>query len=307
MSGGFMIERFTGPGGAANLKDAMLQQRIVQHDEVVADKLIAAGTPGEHQPGDAILQQGAADDAVFFILTGEANVEVNGRTVAVRTATETVGEMVAVDQTAPRSATIVANVESVTLSVPSADFIRIANEHPKVWRATARVVGDRLRQRHRFHRAPNPKPILFIGSSVEGLQVAKHIQLGLQRSNVEVRIWTNGVFGPGGVTVDDLITQVEEADFSAFVFGPDDKVASRDEQYQAPRDNVVFEMGMFISKLGRDRTYIVKDSKSDLKIPSDLLGITPIVYVADPKGKPEVVFGPVCTTLEKQVRELGSI
>jgi CRP/FNR family cyclic AMP-dependent transcriptional regulator len=302
-----MIERFTGPGGAETLKDAMLQQRVVQHDEAVADRLIAVGTPGEHQSGEIILQQGAADDSIFFILAGEAAVEVNGRSIAVRMATETVGEMVAVDPTAPRSATITATAETVTLRVPSSDFIKIANEHPKVWRATARVIGDRLRQRHRFHRQPNAKPVLFIGSSVEGLLVAKHIQLGLQRSNIEVRLWTDGVFGPGGVTVDKLVEQVEQADFAAFVFGPDDTVASRDEECQAPRDNVVFEMGMFLSQLGRERTYLVKDSKADLKIPSDLLGIAPVIYVADPKAKSEVVFGPVCTTLEKQVRDIGSL
>lgn len=302
-----MIERFTGPDGPAAQKDAMLQQQIVQHDAAVADRLIAAGTLGEHQSGEKIIEQGKADESVFFVLSGEVTIAVNGRAVAVRTARETVGEMAAVDPAAPRSATVTAKLETVTLSVPRGEFIKIANEHPQVWRAIARVIADRLRERQRFHRPPNSRPIMFIGSSVEGLPIAKHIQLGLQRVNVEVRLWTNGVFGPGGVTIDDLLRQTEEADFAVFVFGPDDKVASREETYQAPRDNVVLEMGMFISKLGRGRTYLVKDSKSEIKIPSDLLGITPIIYLADPKSKLEVVLGPVCTTLENQVRGLGSV
>lgn len=302
-----MIERFTGPNGQAALKEAVLEQRIVQHDAAVADKLLAVGTPTEFQTGDEIVTQGAADDSVFFILTGEATIEVNSRKVASRVPRETVGEMGAIDAAAPRSATIRAVAETVTLRVPGGEFIRIADEHPKVWRATARVLGERLRERRRFHRPPNPKPILFVGSSVEGLEIAKHIQLGMKHDKVEIRVWTDGVFGPSGVTVDTLVKQADECDFAAFVFGPDDRIASREEKYEGPRDNVVFELGMFMARLGRDRTYIIKDSKADLKIPSDLLGISPITYIADPKAKLEVVLSTVCTEISKQVRELGSI
>ncbi len=302
-----MIERFTGPNGGATLSDAMLQQRIVQHDDAIARKFIGLGTLNEYQAGNVLMEQAAADEAVFFILAGEVNVEVNGRTVGIRTATETVGEIAAVDPTAPRSATVRAAGEVVTLRVGSADFIKIADEHPKVWRATARVIADRLRQRHRFHRPPNAKPILFVGSSVEGLEIAKHIQLGMKHDPVEVRIWSNGVFGPSSVTVDKLLAQVDQCDFAAFVFGPDDRVASRDEKYEAPRDNVIFEMGMFLARLGLDRTYMVKEQRTDLKIPSDLLGIAPLTYVADAKTKIDVTLGPVCTELAKKLRELGSI
>jgi hypothetical protein len=39
-----MIERFTSPSGAATLKDAMMQQRVIQHDDAVAQKFIDVGT-----------------------------------------------------------------------------------------------------------------------------------------------------------------------------------------------------------------------------------------------------------------------
>ncbi len=302
-----MIERFTNPTGAAALKDAMLEQRLVQHDEVLAARFVTVGTLAEHQPGDVLIEQGRGDDAVFFILAGEVGVEVNGRAVAVRKATDTVGEMSAADPTAARSATVRAAVVTVSLRVPSNEFVAIANEHPKTWRALARVIGSRLRDRQRFHRPPNPRPVLFIGSSVEGLSIARHIQIGLKHEPVEVRLWTDGVFGPSGVTVDKLMEQVAEADFAAFVFGPDDQVASREENYQAPRDNVVLELGMFLSQLGRERTYMVMEHKSDLKIPTDLLGISPITYVANKNAKIEVLLGPVCTELAKRARELGAM
>jgi CRP/FNR family transcriptional regulator, cyclic AMP receptor protein len=302
-----MIERFTGPAGAMALKDALLQQRLVQHDDAVADRLVTAGELVEHQPGGVLIEQGHADDVIFFILAGEVEVEVNGRPVATRKTHDTVGEMSAADPTAPRSATVRAIVVTVSLKVSAVDFVSIANDHSKSWRALARLIAARLRERHRFHRPPNTRPVLFVGSSVEGLPVAKHIQLGLKHEPVEVRIWTDGVFGPSGVTVDKLLEQVAEADFAAFVFGPDDRVASRSESYEAPRDNVVLELGMFLSHLGRERTYMVMEHKADLKIPTDLLGIAPITYVSAKDTKLEVTLATVCTELAKRVREQGAM
>jgi CRP/FNR family transcriptional regulator, cyclic AMP receptor protein len=302
-----MIERFTGTAGATALKDALLEQRLVQHDDAIADRLVTAGELVEHQPGDVLIEQSRADDTIFFILAGEVGVEVNRRLVATRKAPDTVGEMSAADPTAPRSATVRALVVTVSLKVPSADFVSIANDHPKAWRALARLIGARLRERHRFHRPPNARPILFVGSSVEGLAIAKHIQLGLKHEPLEVRIWTDGVFGPSGVTVDRLLEQVAAADFAVFVFGPDDRVASRADSYEAPRDNVVLELGMFLSHLGRERTYMVMEHKTDLKIPTDLLGLAPITYVSAKDSKMEVVLGTVCTELGKRVRELGAM
>jgi CRP/FNR family cyclic AMP-dependent transcriptional regulator len=302
-----MIARFIGTNGAANLRTAVLEQRVVQNSAPLADRLIAAGTILEHKTNEVLIQQEGVDEFVFFIVSGEVAIELNGGEIARRSATECVGEMSAVDPSAPRTATVRATSPVVTLRVECSDFVSIANETPGAWRAVARVIAERLRQRRRFHRVPNAKPVLFVGSSVEGLPVAKQIQLGMKHEPVEVRVWTDGIFGPGGVAVDKLSEQVDQADFAVFVFGPDDKVASRDHEHYAPRDNVVFEMGMFISQLGRSRAYLVKEQSSDIKIPSDLLGITPLTYVADPKAKWEVVLGPVCTEIARIIKELGPI
>jgi hypothetical protein len=64
------------------------------------------------------------------------------------------------------------------------------------------------------------------------------------------------------------------------VLGPDDDVESRSEKAQAPRDNVVFELGLFMGALGPERTYMVLPAGVDLKLPSDLAGITYLPYPA---------------------------
>jgi CRP/FNR family cyclic AMP-dependent transcriptional regulator len=299
-----MLERFK---ETSVLREAVREQRLVQHEESVVDRLLDRGKLEQHEPGSIVIEQGAADDSVFFILAGELAIEVNGRAVSTRRAKDTVGEMSAIDPTEPRSATVRAVGVAVLLRVSSVDFIAIANSHPSVWRAIARVLSGRLRERQRFHRPPNPRPVLFLGSSVEGLQLAKYIQLGMKHEPIDVRVWADGVFGPSGVSIDQLLNQVHAVDFAVFLFGPDDRVASRAEDYQAPRDNVVFELGMFISGLGRERTFIVKDHRADLKIPSDLLGVTPITYVVTGNARLESTIATVCTELSNAIQARGPI
>jgi predicted nucleotide-binding protein len=138
------------------------------------------------------------------------------------------------------------------------------------------------------------------------LSVAQEIQLGIKHDPIKVRPWnTPGVFGPGGIPVDDLINEVDASDFAAFVFGLDDKVFSRKEEYDAPRDNVIFELGLFIGRPDRNRSFIIKDQHADIKIPTDLLGVTPITYVSKVEDDLAGPIGVVCTELRKAIKSLG--
>jgi CRP/FNR family cyclic AMP-dependent transcriptional regulator len=279
----------------------------VQHNADVAKLLAAKGEVVEFPQGETLIAQGGTDNSALFILNGEANVFVNNRQVATRGAHDCVGEMSVIDPAAPRSATVKAKTPVLALRVPGTDFQAIGDAHPTVWRAVARVVSERLRQRERFHRPENHPPILFVGSSVEGLAVAREVQAQMKRDHLAVKLWTGDVFGPSGVPVDDLLKQVAEADFALFVFGPDDKVASRHKDYEAPRDNVIFEMGLFMGHLGRRRTFMLKEQASDLKIPSDLLGITPITYICRKGCGLADQIGPPCNDLRRVINDLGAL
>jgi predicted nucleotide-binding protein len=148
---------------------------------------------------------------------------------------------------------------------------------------------------------------MFLGCSVEGLMVAREIQEQFKHDKVCVRPWTADVFGAGGVPVDDLLKQVQEADFALFVFTPDDKLLCRDKDIEAPRDNVIFELGLFMDRLGRSRAFLIREHKLDLKIPSDLLGITPLTYVSAPNRTLTEQLGPPCNELRKLIRGLGAL
>lgn len=149
------------------------------------------------------------------------------------------------------------------------------------------------------------RPTIFIGSSVEGLEVAEAIQLNLDHT-CQVTIWSQGVFGLSHGTLESLVDNLNRYDFAILVLTPDDLSTSREQVVQAPRDNVLLEMGMFIGAIGRRRTFIVYDRTVALKLPTDLAGITPATYAPHDDGNLQAAVGPVCTQIKQTIRDLGT-
>lgn len=119
---------------------------------------------------------------------------------------------------------------------------------------------------------------LFIASSVEGLDVAYAIQENLEY-DLEVTVWPQGVFSLSKTTIEALFEQSDQFDGAVFVFSPDDTTKIRGKEKPSVRDNVLFELGLFIGRLGRENCFIVKPrSFLDLDFPTDLLGITSTDY-----------------------------
>ena len=131
------------------------------------------------------------------------------------------------------------------------------------------------------------KPRIFLGSSGKQTELLEAITRGLE-DVVDVEPWTT-TFNPGRSTLDRLVELSQEVDFAAFVFAQDDWTAADASQsgQASPRDNVVFEAGLFGGALGIRRTFILHASGS--KLPSDLLGLTSVRY--DPDTGPAEVLG----------------
>jgi predicted nucleotide-binding protein len=107
------------------------------------------------------------------------------------------------------------------------------------------------------------KPTMFIGSSVEGKRVAEQIQESLEYE-VESTVWHQGVFGLSGGTLETLVDALDDYDFATLVLTADDLIEKRDLTGRAPRDNVLFELGLFMGALGRRRTFIVAPATMSL-------------------------------------------
>jgi hypothetical protein len=151
------------------------------------------------------------------------------------------------------------------------------------------------------------KPRVFIGSSTKGLPVAEAVQIELSH-DAEAVLWSQGVFRTTNVAIEDLMRAIDEYDFAIFVFLPEDQLEIRGSKTVAVRDNVLFELGLFLGKLGRQRNFFVApkgDTKVDLHLPSDLSGITPATY--DPKASnPQAAVGPALYEVKQTIRRLGT-
>jgi len=125
------------------------------------------------------------------------------------------------------------------------------------------------------------KPRIFLGSSGKQEKLIQALTRDLE-DVAHVEPWTTS-FNPGTTTLERLLELAHGVDFAAFVFAQDDwttdspPTSSLLEPGQAsPRDNVVFEAGLFGGALGMRRTFILHASGS--KLPSDLLGLTSVRY-----------------------------
>src|SRR6187455_1523601 len=131
------------------------------------------------------------------------------------------------------------------------------------------------------------KPRVFLGSSGQQEKLLQALTRGLQ-DLADVEPWTT-VFTPGVSTLDRLVELTREVDFAAFVFAQDDWTSNApdatDQGQAAPRDNVVFEAGLFGGALVMRRTFILHAKGA--KLPTDLLGLTTIRY--DPDTTPATV------------------
>ncbi|HET7086952.1 MAG TPA: TIR domain-containing protein [Rhizomicrobium sp.] len=297
-----MKERFEGANGPQLIR-ALKPQAMVGHDQALAERLAQVGSVVSFAQGQDLIVQDGADNDLYFLVAGEVAILVKGAEVSTRKAGETVGEMAAIEPTLPRSATVRALETTVALKVSNAAFLDIAEAYPKMYQPLARDLAQRLYQRNDTIAEPNQFPKLFIISSSEALDLAHALREGLD-GRVFSTVWDQGVFFAGGYPLEALEKQVGESDFAVAIAEPDDIVESRGSRAPTVRDNVLFELGLFMGKLSRHRSILVHPKMKDLKLPSDLQGLTLIPYTGAP-GSLANPMAPVCEQVKATVDRLG--
>jgi hypothetical protein len=150
------------------------------------------------------------------------------------------------------------------------------------------------------------RPQLFIGSSSEGKRVAEAIQLILEDA-IDTVVWSQGLFGLSSTSLERLERITQEFDFAALVVTPDDMVDARGTRRPSARDNVLFEAGLFMGRLGRERTFLVCPRGADLGLPSDLDGMTLAQFSSPVNGNAQAVLGPACARIKDAIVRLGGL
>jgi hypothetical protein len=152
------------------------------------------------------------------------------------------------------------------------------------------------------------RPSIFIGSSTEQLPVANAVQENLD-FEYEPTVWSQDIFRPSNFALIDLIRATRSYDFATFVFVPDDVTHRRGKEVLTVRDNVIFELGMFMGALQPERCFIiVPRGHENLRLPTDLLGFSPLTYRPDRSDENLLAaVGPACNQIRRAVNRLFPI
>lgn len=279
-----MIERFQGDEGRRRLVAVLTEHRLVANRQELAERLLAGGELMEVPAGTAFINQGDQTSDVFFIIAGKVEVQVNHKFVANRFPGDSVGEMAAIEPSQARAATVIPVETTVLLKVSEGEFSAAAEQFPDVWRRIAATLARRLAERNHLVTAQRQRVRVFIMSSVESLPIVDLLIKQFEHDPFLAVAWKNGVFRASNYTLDELEAELDDSDFAIAVAHADDVVITRDDEWPTIRDNVVFELGLFMGRLGRRRAFLMEPRNANLKLPSDLAGLTAIPYRYE-KGK----------------------
>jgi len=300
-----MTIRFEGAAGQRRLIDLLCEQKMVRGSEALAEELSKLVEMKEVKTGEVLIEEGADDTDMYFILDGVFDIVVRGKRIAQRAVGTQVGEMAAAQPGQRRSASVIALRDSLVAKLQEQDLILIGEKFPDIWRQIARELARRLLERNQFIAASREKLRVFIISSVEALPIARAVQDAFEHDNFHVVLWTNDVFTVANYPIEDLERELEVADFAIAIAQPDDLVRIRKDQRLAPRDNVIFELGFFMGRLGRARAILMEPRGEDVKLPSDLTGTTTISYKFAEGAGLSVAMSPACNRLRNHINRLG--
>ncbi|MGE3511710.1 MAG: nucleotide-binding protein [Vicinamibacterales bacterium] len=125
-----------------------------------------------------------------------------------------------------------------------------------------------------------PEPLhVFVASSSEQIEVAHAVAATLtDGTTVVAHPWDQDIFTFSDTYIESLERELDRADFAVVVLTADDAANVRQRTVNLPRDNVIFELGLFIGRLGRQRSFFFVDARSDTTIASDLSGVKPVRF-----------------------------
>jgi len=121
------------------------------------------------------------------------------------------------------------------------------------------------------------KPRVFIASSSESLPYAEAVFSHLEKV-AEPSLWSYEMFAPMRTNIENLERIINRSDYGVVLFSPDDLRVMRNSSSPVPRDNIVFELGLIMGQLGRDRVFVLESEEQPIGVPTDLYGLTYLRY-----------------------------
>jgi predicted nucleotide-binding protein len=150
----------------------------------------------------------------------------------------------------------------------------------------------------------NRDPSVFLGSSTEGLRVAEAMQ-SLLDHDFEPEIWNQGTFDANNISLLSLVNATRQFDFAIFIVDVADVATMRGAQKNIARDNVIFELGLFIGAIGAERCFMVYDRNNRPDLPTDLAGVNAVDYRVFQNGNLTGSLGAAATSIKNKIKAVG--
>lgn len=277
----------------AALIEALKAQKIAGGDPALARELAAAGELVEVKKAARIIEQGGHDTDVYLIVAGALDIVVNGKTVGTRIAGDHVGEMAAMQPEQRRSATIAAREDSLLLKIAGPRIAGLGERYPRIWRVFAHELTHRLRQRNDRVSAVNDKVRVFAICSAETRHFAEELRSQFAGEPFELAIWGEGAFRASHYAVESLEQELDRCDAALAIFDGDGARG-------ATHDDLIFELGFLMGRLGRHRVALLERAGEELKTPCRLGGMTTILFKDGEGG-----LASAAARLKQLIRDLG--
>jgi hypothetical protein len=148
----------------------------------------------------------------------------------------------------------------------------------------------------------NIQSTIFIASSNEGIPVAEAVNIKLE-NELKVKQWDNA-FDLSSITINRLIQMSKEYEYGVFVFHKDDTAVIKGKEYNIVRDNVLFELGLFIGSLGLENCFVLipKSIENSFRLPTDLSGVT-LTFYDDQESEIIDAVTTSCAKIKSQIRK----
>lgn len=118
--------------------------------------------------------------------------------------------------------------------------------------------------------ASDNRKSIFIASSSESLDVARAVKANFD-NEADVDIWNENIFSLNRAYLTSLLNRSSFYDYAIIILSKDDKIIVRGEEYSSPRDNALFEFGLFMGRIGPERAFTI--AEEGVKLLSDFAGI----------------------------------
>ena len=109
-------------------------------------RLAETGKRRTYAAGEEIVREGSTGTALYIVLSGGARVERGGEQLGSLAAGDFFGELALIEEH-PRSATVIADVDTECLLFPAWEFTALLEEHPEIAVPIMRALIQRLHRR----------------------------------------------------------------------------------------------------------------------------------------------------------------